>query len=112
MSNSFLWKHSAIFVLWSNWGGYYDPVVPTVTTAQNSYMFRTPLILVSPYALNRITTTTFTGDSILSAIEHNFQLGTNLGLGDQTANNPLDPNSSDSMITFGSGVPLAAGDLR
>lgn len=43
------WDSSAIFVVWDDWGGWYDHVAPTV---YNSYElgFRVPLIVVSPYA--------------------------------------------------------------
>jgi phospholipase C len=45
------WKHTAIFVTWDDWGGWYDHVPPPQL---NSYElgFRVPLIVISPYAKN------------------------------------------------------------
>jgi phospholipase C len=45
------WNHTAIFVTWDDWGGWYDHVKPPV---YNSYElgFRVPLIVISPYAKN------------------------------------------------------------
>ena len=43
------WKDTAIFIVWDDWGGFYDHVKPP----QQDYMglgFRVPLIVVSPYA--------------------------------------------------------------
>jgi phospholipase C len=43
------WNSSVIFVVWDDWGGWYDHVVPPF---YNSYElgFRVPLIIISPYA--------------------------------------------------------------
>lgn len=43
------WKSTAIFVVWDDWGGWYDHVRPDV---RNSYElgFRVPLVVISPYA--------------------------------------------------------------
>ena len=43
------WDTSAIFIVWDDWGGWYDHVKPTI---YNSFElgFRVPLIVVSPYA--------------------------------------------------------------
>ena len=43
------WNSTAIFVLWDDWGGWYDHVPPTI---YNSFElgFRVPLIVISPYA--------------------------------------------------------------
>jgi phospholipase C len=43
------WSSTAIFIVWDDWGGFYDHVKPP----QQDYMglgFRVPLIVVSPYA--------------------------------------------------------------
>ncbi len=43
------WGHTAIFVVWDDWGGFYDHVAPP----QFNYYglgFRVPLIAISPYA--------------------------------------------------------------
>jgi phospholipase C len=43
------WNSTAIFIVWDDWGGFYDHVTPTI---YNSFElgFRVPLIVVSPYA--------------------------------------------------------------
>jgi phospholipase C len=49
IGNSQYWSSTAIFVVWDDWGGWYDHVSPTIL---NSYElgFRVPLIVISPYA--------------------------------------------------------------
>lgn len=43
------WNNTVIFIVWDDWGGWYDHVVPP---QYNSYElgFRVPLIAISPYA--------------------------------------------------------------
>jgi phospholipase C len=43
------WSSSAIFVVWDDWGGYYDHVVPP-TVDVNGYGIRIPGLIISPYA--------------------------------------------------------------
>jgi len=43
------WKDSAIFVVWDDWGGWYDHVVPPQLDSMG-LGFRVPLLVVSPYA--------------------------------------------------------------
>ena len=43
------WKSTAIFLVWDDWGGFYDHVVPP-TVDQNGYGMRVPAIVISPYA--------------------------------------------------------------
>jgi phospholipase C len=46
------WDSAAIFILWDDWGGWYDHVKPQI---YNSFElgFRVPLVVVSPYAKTR-----------------------------------------------------------
>ena len=44
-----LWNSTAIFVMWDDWGGWYDHVAPPQMDAQ-SLGIRVPLIVISPYA--------------------------------------------------------------
>jgi phospholipase C len=43
------WKHTAIFLGWDDWGGFYDHAVPPRVDA-NGYGIRVPGLLISPYA--------------------------------------------------------------
>ena len=43
------WKSTAIFLVWDDWGGFYDHVVPPAAD-QNGYGLRVPAIVISPYA--------------------------------------------------------------
>jgi phospholipase C len=49
------WNNTAIIVMWDEWGGWYDHVVPPqykdpMTGAYEGLGFRIPLLIVSPYA--------------------------------------------------------------
>ena len=43
------WKSTAIFIMWDDWGGWFDPVQP-VYEDYDGLGFRVPLLIVSPYA--------------------------------------------------------------
>jgi phospholipase C len=47
---SSMWKDTAIFVTWDEWGGFYDHVKPPVVDGFG-LGFRVPLLVISPYAL-------------------------------------------------------------
>jgi phospholipase C len=51
IGNSLYWNSTAIFVVWDDWGGWYDHVKPPI---YNYYElgFRVPFIVISPYAKN------------------------------------------------------------
>ncbi len=83
------WKDTAIFVTWDDWGGWYDPIVPT---QYNSYELglRVPLIVISPYAKEHyISTKQHEFGSILKFIEKTFGLGS-LGTTDLRADDLSD----------------------
>jgi phospholipase C len=44
-----MWEHTAIFVTWDEWGGFYDHVKPQVID-DIGLGFRVPLLTISPYA--------------------------------------------------------------
>ena len=69
------WNDCAIFVLWDDWGGWYDHVAPPV---RDSYElgFRVPLIIVSPYAQRgRVSHTQYEFGTILKFVENTFKTG-------------------------------------
>jgi phospholipase C len=61
IGKSSYWQSTAIFVVWDDWGGWYDHVTPPLL---NSYElgFRVPLIVISPYAKSHY----------VSHVEHEF----------------------------------------
>ena len=43
------WLHTAIFITWDDWGGFYDHVKP-IRIDENGYGIRVPGIMISPWA--------------------------------------------------------------
>ncbi len=43
------WEHTAIFITWDEWGGFYDHVPPPEVD-QLGFGFRVPTLVISPYA--------------------------------------------------------------
>jgi phospholipase C len=43
------WSSTAIFLVWDDWGGFYDHVAPP-RVDQNGYGLRVPALVISPYA--------------------------------------------------------------
>lgn len=56
-----LWSSSAVFILWDDWGGWYDHVTPPHLDRMG-LGFRVPFIVVSPYAKRHY----------VSHVEHEF----------------------------------------
>jgi phospholipase C len=55
IGHSTYWKNTAIIIMWDEWGGWYDHVLPPQypdpqTGALEGLGYRVPLIVVSPYA--------------------------------------------------------------
>ena len=48
IGTSKFWKSTAIFIMWDDWGGWFDPV-PPVYEDYDGLGFRVPLLIVSPY---------------------------------------------------------------
>jgi len=74
VGKSSYWSDTAIFVLWDDWGGWYDHVPPP---QYNSYElgFRVPLIVISPYAKRQyISHRQHEFGSILKFVEETFGL--------------------------------------
>ncbi len=109
MGKSKYWKDCAIFVVWDDWGGWYDHVQPQIF---NSYElgFRVPLIVVSPYAKRGfVSHTHYEFGSILKFVEQTFGTGT-LNTTDVRANSLEDAfNFSMQRRSF---VPIRAPRYR
>ena len=43
-----MWEHTALFLTWDEWGGFYDPVMPPQID-HVGLGFRVPLLTISPY---------------------------------------------------------------
>jgi phospholipase C len=96
------WNSTAIFINWDDYGGWYDHVVPPVIDNMGPG-FRTPLIVVSPYAKRGyVSHQVYETASLLTFTEKNFDLP-NLGTRDATANDLLDCFDYTQTVT-----PLAA----
>jgi phospholipase C len=83
LGQSRYWKSTAIFILWDDWGGFYDHVVPRrFHDNLGGLGFRVPCLVVSPYAIagkslkgGYISHRQYEFGSILRFIENNFDLG-------------------------------------
>jgi len=83
------WNDTAIFVVWDDWGGWYDPAPPPI---YNSYElgFRVPLVVISAYAKQHyVSTKQHEFGSILKFVEETFDLGS-LGTTDVRADDLSD----------------------
>ncbi len=68
------WNSSAIFITWDDWGGFYDHVSPPQVDL-TGLGFRTPLIVISPYARNGYVSHRVTEfSSFLTTVEHYYGL--------------------------------------
>jgi phospholipase C len=70
-----MWKSTAIFVTWDDYGGFYDHVVPPQVD-DFGFGIRVPLLVISPYALRGgIDHHLGEFSSVLRFIEANWHLG-------------------------------------
>jgi len=87
VGTSSFWNSSAIFVMWDDWGGWFDPVQP-VYEDYDGLGFRVPLLVVSPYAKKSyVTHVQYETSSVLRYIEDTFGLQP-LAASDTRANDP------------------------
>jgi phospholipase C len=87
IGTSRFWKTTAIFIMWDDWGGWFDPVKP-VYEDYDGLGFRVPLIIISPYAKRGyVTHVQYETASVLKYIEDNFGLP-HLAASDTRANDP------------------------
>jgi phospholipase C len=75
-SHTGYWKNTAIFIVWDDWGGWYDHEPPTVLAQPGGdyqYGFRVPLVVVSAYTPEGyIDNQRHDFGSILRFVQHNF----------------------------------------
>jgi phospholipase C len=83
------WASTAIFLVWDDFGGLYDHVVPP-SVDMFGLGIRVPLLIISPYAKpGYISHTAYEHSGVLRFIEETFGLP-NLGNRDVTANDMMD----------------------
>jgi phospholipase C len=88
VEESHYWADSAIFVVWDDYGGFYDSVPPPQVDAEG-FGFRVPALVISAYAKeNYVDDTQYSFESILKFIEWRFGLPP-LTARDARANNML-----------------------
>jgi phospholipase C len=75
VENSTYWNHTAIFVTWDDYGGFYDHVAPP-TLDPWGLSFRVPLLVISPWTSpGLVNHTQMDFESILHMTEYKFNLG-------------------------------------
>ena len=78
LMQSSAWSDMAIFLVWDDWGGFYDHVPPPVVDA-NGYGLRVPAMVISPYArAGYIDHQTLSFDAYVKFIEDVFLSGQRL----------------------------------
>ncbi|MGB8909602.1 MAG: alkaline phosphatase family protein [Candidatus Cybelea sp.] len=87
IGESQFWDTTAIFILWDDPGGWFDPVAPQYLD-NDGLGFRIPLLVISPYAKqNYVSHVNYEFGSVLRFTEDQFGLG-RLGASDMRANSP------------------------
>ena len=96
------WLHTAIFVSWDDWGGFYDHV-PPIQVDPDGYGIRVPAFVISPWARGgTIDGQTLSFDAYLKLIEDRFLNGQRL--------DPLSDGWPDSRPSVRENAP-ELGDL-
>jgi phospholipase C len=89
IGNSQYWQNTAIFIVWDDWGGWYDHVAPPIHNSYE-YGFRVPMIVVSPFAKRGyVSHVTHDFSSLLKFTETQFNLPS-LGFADALADDLSD----------------------
>jgi phospholipase C len=87
IGESKFWDSTAIFIMWDDYGGWYDPEPPAYKDYDGLGM-RIPLLIVSPYARKGVVDhTQYEHGSILKFVEDTFGLST-LAASDKRATAP------------------------
>jgi phospholipase C len=87
VGQSQFWNTTAIFVMWDEWGGWYDHVAPPFED-YDGLGFRVPLLIISPYAKkNYVSHVQYEHGSLLRFAEDEFGLA-QLSAADKRANDP------------------------
>jgi phospholipase C len=69
------WDSTAVFLVWDDFGGFYDHVPPPVPVDQFGLGIRVPMLVISPYAIpGKISHTQYEFASVLKYAEETFGL--------------------------------------
>ena len=87
VGSSSFWNSTAIFVIWDEWGGWYDHVPPPYED-YDGLGIRVPLLIISPYAKQHyVSHVQYETASVLRFVEDQFGLEP-LAASDTRANDP------------------------
>jgi phospholipase C len=87
IGKSQFWPSTAIFIIWDDWGGFFDPAAPSYEDYDGPG-FRIPMLVISPYAKKGyVSHIHFETASVLRYIEDNFGL-VRLAAADARASDP------------------------
>jgi phospholipase C len=74
VGESRFWNNTAVFVIWDDWGGWYDHVSPPQLDVQG-LGFRVPMLAISPYSkVNYVSHVQYESAGILKFVESVFHL--------------------------------------
>jgi phospholipase C len=109
--NSQYWKNTLVVILWDDYGGYFDTVIPP-TLDQYGLSFRCPALIVSPYAKSGyLDNTVYSFESTLKFIEWNWNLPP-LATRDADANNLLNALNFNRAPSNPYLLPLSSAQLQ
>jgi phospholipase C len=101
------WKNTIVFVLWDDWGGFYDHVKPYVVRDVAGPGYRVPLLVVSPFAKRGVVVhTNAEFGTLMQFTEKTFGLGS---LGATDASPYL--NNLNDFFDFSSAKPFVPIDI-
>jgi len=103
MSKPALWQTTAIFVNWDDWGGFYDHVVSAKAFNDDSYGFRVPGLLITPWAKVGVDHQVLSHDAYLKLIEDLFLSGKRIDKSNGASPTPLDarPHQRETSPNLG-----------
>ena len=110
IGQSQFWDNTAIFVVWDDWGGWYDHVTPPNYSSYD-LGFRVPMLVISPYAnTGYVSHVQHEFGSILKFTEEQFDLPS-MGTTDERADDLSDCFNFDQYPTPFVAIPTVRGKI-
>jgi phospholipase C len=101
------WNSTAVFIIWDDWGGWFDSVAP-VYEDYDGLGFRVPMLMISPYAKKGyVTHVQYETSSVVRFMEDAFGLG-QLAASDARAADPASDASTTAKSRESSSPSAAA----